>query len=399
MKTNYPHLCIEINEKKIIFLVVKYNEELQFTALESKIINSVGFSNGKIFDINILSKTIKDTLDVIEETVGYTFKYVTVVTDQNNINCINVSGYKKLNGSQILAQDVSYILNDIKKIITDKETKYSLIHLFNSAYTLDGENIESMPIGLHGEFYNHHLTCFLTLKNDIRNLKKVLNNCHLNIRKIVLRPFALNMKRLKKNYLNKAECFVHLGKKKSDISIFKNSSFIYHEKFNFGTDIIIKDISKVCSLKFNEAENILKKIDLNNINIEKEYLEKVYFTDSSFRKISLKHIESIIIARVEEIIELIYKKNVNLSLIIKDEHRMCISLEENHILNNIKKLIRKILEHSVELHFYEDSEKDLIIPCLSAAELTGRGWKTEAIPIIQTKKSLITRIFSSLFQH
>ena len=146
MKTNYPHLCIEINEKKIIFLVVKYNEELEFTALESKIINSAGFSNGKIFDINILSKTIKDTLDVIEETVGYTFKYVTVVTDQNNINCINVSGYKKLNGSQILAQDITYILNDIKKIITDKETKYSLIHLFNSAYTLDGE-------GLHSQLY------------------------------------------------------------------------------------------------------------------------------------------------------------------------------------------------------------------------------------------------------
>ena len=72
---------------------------------------------------------------------------------------------------------------------------------------------------------------------------------------------------------------------------------------------------------------------------------------------------------------------------------------ENHILNNIKKLIRKILEHSVELDFYEGGEKDPTIPCLSAAELTGRGWKTEAIPIVQTKKSLITRIFSSLFQH
>ena len=397
MKIDCPHLCIEINEKKIIFLVVKYSEELEFTVIETKIINSEGFSNGKIFDINVLSTTIKNTLDVIEEAVGYTFRHATVVIDQNNINCINISGYKKISGSQILEQDISYILNDIKKIITDQESKYSLIHLFNSAYTLDGENVENMPIGLHGEFYNHHLTCFLTSKNDIRNLKKVLNNCHINIKKIVLRPFAFNMKRLNKKHYNKAECFVHVGKKSSDISIFKNSSFIYHEKFKFGTDMIVKDISKVCSLKFNEVENIFKKIDLNYKNIEKEYLEKIYFTETSFRKISLKHIESVIEARVEEIIELIYKKNINLKLIIKNEHKISISFDENHILNNIKKLISKIVEKTDELNFYECSEKDFIIPCLSAAELTGRGWKTEAIPIVQTKKSLITRIFSSLF--
>ena len=33
----------------------------------------------------------------------------------------------------------------------------------------------------------------------------------------------------------------------------------------------------------------------------------------------------------------------------------------------------------------------------SAVHLTLYGWKTEAIPLIQTKKSLITKIFKTLF--
>ena len=42
-----------------------------------------------------------------------------------------------------------------------------------------------------------------------------------------------------------------------------------------------------------------------------------------------------------------------------------------------------------------DLEIDLLI--MSAANLSIYGWKKEAIPVVQTKNSLITRIFKSLF--
>ena len=130
MKIEYPNLFIEINEEQIIFLVVKYNDDLEFTVLDTTIINSGGILNGKIIDINVLSKLIKDTLYTIEKKIDHIFNSASVVIDHNNINCINISGYKKISGSQVSKQDISYILNDIKKTIMDKEPNYSLIHLF-----------------------------------------------------------------------------------------------------------------------------------------------------------------------------------------------------------------------------------------------------------------------------
>ena len=397
MKFDYPNLFIEINEEKIIFLVVKYNEDLEFTVLDTTIINSGGILNGKIIDINVLSKLIKDTLYTIEKKIDHIFNSASVVIDHNNINCINISGYKKISGSQVSKQDISYILNDIKKTIMDKEPNYSLIHLFNSAYTLDGENIENMPIGLYGDFYNHHLTCFLILKNDIKNLKQVLNNSHINIEKVILKPFAQNINKLKKEHSNKPQFFININEKKSDISIFNNLSFIYHEKFNFGTDIIIQDISKVCSLKIKEVENIISKINLGNLNNNQDYLTEEYFIESTFRKISLKHLEDIISARLEEMINIIYKKNINLAFLKKKNHSINFSVKEIKFFENIQQFIQKSLSQSLELNFSDDNEYEPATPCLSAAELLGKGWEKEAIPIIQTKKSLITRIFTSLF--
>ena len=55
MKFDYPNLFIEINEEKIIFLVVKYNEDLEFTVLETTIINSDGILNGKIIELPDIS--------------------------------------------------------------------------------------------------------------------------------------------------------------------------------------------------------------------------------------------------------------------------------------------------------------------------------------------------------
>jgi cell division protein FtsA len=397
MKFDYPNLFLEINEEQIIFLVVKYNEDLEFTVLDTTIINSGGILNGKIIDINVLSKLIKDTLYTIEKKIDHIFNSASVVIDHNNINCINISGYKKISGSQVLEQDISYILNDIKKTIMDKEPNYSLIHLFNSAYTLDGENVENMPIGLYGDFYNHHLTCFLILKNDIKNLKQVLNNSHINIEKVILKPFAQNINKLKKEHSSKPQFFINLNIKKSDISIFNNLSFIYHEKFNFGTDIIIQDVSKVCSLKIKEVENIISKINLSNLNNNQEYLTEEYFIESTFRKISLKHIEDIISARLEEMVNIIYKKNINLTFLKKKNHSIDFSVKEIKFFGNIHQLIQKSLSQSLELNFSNENEYEPITPCLAAAELLGKGWEKEAIPIIQTKKSLITRIFTSLF--
>ena len=299
MKFHEPYLIVDLNDNNIILFIVSFNEKKEFEVIKKIILNSQGIINGRIIDIESVSQLIKKEVNKIEEDINYFFSDVTIIINPNQINCLNVSGYKKLNGSKVSNQDITFILNDIKKIILDSEVNYSLVHLFNSNFSLDSDNLENLPIGLFGEFYNQNMTFFLVNKNILKNIKSVFNNCGLNIEKIILKSFADGVNLSSKNNSDKNFTILTLEKDKINISLFKNRSFIFTENFNFGLNLIFKDISKLCSLKIEEVYSFMKEVELRNIlenNIE-SYLDAKYFSISPYRKIKYKLILDIMAAR------------------------------------------------------------------------------------------------------
>ena len=76
-----------------------------------------------------------------------------------------------MNGSQILKENITYILSTLKSLIEETELNKKILHIFNSKFFLDNNNIENLPIGLFGDFYSHELSFSLINKNDYKNLK------------------------------------------------------------------------------------------------------------------------------------------------------------------------------------------------------------------------------------
>tara|TARA_A100000164_G_C21904193_1_gene772099 strand:- start:809 stop:2008 length:1200 start_codon:yes stop_codon:yes gene_type:complete len=398
MEINQPYLFVEINDKNFNFLVVKYDENFDFKIIYSETIKSEGISNGKVVDALIISKIIKENLNLIENKINFTFKSATIISDQNTYKCINVSGYKNLSGSQITDDDISFILNDIKKIISDNQPNKTLIHLFNSKFVLDKNNIEKIPIGLYGEFYNQHLTFFLLPKNDLKNLKLIFNNCHINIERVVYKNFAEGINLINKNSISKSVGIININKKRSKISIFKNLSFVYSEDYSFGSDIIMSDVEKVCSLNIDIVKNIFKNMSFENLNEkENDYLDENFFQGDKFRKISLSHLNEVISARIEEIINLIFMKNINLKYLKNENIDVYLFFEDVNMFKNLKKSFAKKFSENQRVFIENLNQDENLGACIGSAELMGKGWEREAIPIIQTKKSIISRIFNTIF--
>ena len=69
--------------------------------------------------------------------------------------------------------------------------KKSIIHIFNSKFSLDNNNTANIPIGLYGDFYSHELSFTLINTNDYKNLKNIFDRCKLKIRKILVKNFIL----------------------------------------------------------------------------------------------------------------------------------------------------------------------------------------------------------------
>ena len=398
MKLNEPNIIIELSDTKIILFVVSFDEKKNFKVLKKIFLESLGIQNGRVFDIEALSKLLKKNINNIEDDINYFFSTVIVLINPTEINCLNISGYKKLNGSQVSSEDITYILNDIKKIILESENNYSLVHLFNSNFSLDSDNLENLPIGLFGEFYNQNMTFFLANKNAIKNIQSVFNNCGLSINKIILKPFAEGVNLLSTNHLDKDFTILRLEKNRINISLFKNKSFVFTEDFNFGFNLVIKDISKLCSLKIEEVENLMKNIDLKNLieNHNHPNLEKKYFYISPYRQIRYQLILDIMMARLEELFEICYKKNTNIQN-LRNNDKIYIYVEGSDYYKSIRYILETGQFTTSECIFNNSIEQNLVSSVTGACELIGKGWEKEAIPISDKKKSFISGFFSKLF--
>ena len=161
--------------------------------------------------------------------------------------------------------------------------------------------------------------------------------------------------------------------------------------------MIIQDISKITALEKDVVKKIINNIKLTT-NIPKDALiEKNFFHNKNYIKIKKKLLLEIAEARIQELIEIVVTKNVNLTsfhkknnlffLKINDEsHFQCFKDTYEFILSKNNNLIVKFIENTSTEDFFNSVNK-----------LVNFGWKKEAIPITQRKKSIIAKFFEVFF--
>jgi cell division protein FtsA len=397
MKNSKLNLFLEINTFNYIFFVGKSDENNDLEIIFKLELPLIGIENNKISDSEKILNLIKENLFLIEQKFNHTFKEIIIILENLNPTFVNLSGFKKLNGSQILRENITYILSTLKSRIEEIESNKKILHIFNSKFSLDNNNIENLPIGLFGDFYSHELSFSLINKNDYKNLKNILNKCNLKIERILIKSFVQGVNICERK--DKDTFFsVEINEKKSKILLFEKSSFKSEQYFDFGTDIILKDISKITSLKIETVKSILKDIDLKKAISEDELVASRLFEKDNYRKIKKKLIYDIAFARIKEICEIIIFQNINFKY--SNKIPINIYLNKTNTLKNLK-CLEEIFDlvlstndtHNVISLDQIPSEKVLI----SAYKLAHFGWKKEAIPFSKTKKSIIARFFDMIF--
>ena len=285
MEINSPKLFIEINNLEYIFVVGDDDEQKNFKLIYKCIVPINGFENYKIIDFDLVFNTIKKNIYIIEQKLNFTFKDVILIINNFNCSFVNLSGFKKLNGSQILKENIIYILNSLKSIITETEKKKTILHIFNSKYNLDIKKINNLPIGLFGDFYSHELSFCLINDNDYNNLNNIFSKCNLKIKKILLKSFVEGSYTSNENYSLDTFFQIKISENNSQIFYFENDALKFEQNFNFGSDLIVNDIAKITSLKISIVKKILNNIKLNKEFSKDEFIEKSFFQNKNYIKI------------------------------------------------------------------------------------------------------------------
>ena len=394
-KLKKKNLYLEISDESFLVAIGEHDDELKFKILEHELYSPSGFKDGKIINLATTVENLRKAIKKVESKSNLFFSEINVIINQTDVDCINISGFKKLNGNQILSDDISYILNDIKSKILESEKDKTIIHIFNTRYLLDNKQIKNLPIGLYGNFYSHQLTFFLIKNNELKNLKTLFNKCNLDINKIILKNFSDGIK-LINSYKNDTFIKIKISKDESNLSFFFESALCFSQKFNFGSDMILKDISKVCSLEISTVRKIVSESSFE-ISDKNLYVDRKYFDKNSFRKISLNHIIEISSARIEEITNIIFNKNKNLCDFKNSELALYFDLEDKNILYKFHNIFENSLK-KCKLNILEAKEEDALESIKIFGQLLSKGWAKEAIPVVNKKSSFISRIFSGLFE-
>ena len=394
---NLPKLFISIGDLEISLIVGHNNDENSFELLEKLILPIESVSENRIADLDKITNVIKKNIFIIEQKVNHTFKEIIIILNNFDISYLNLCGFKKLNGTQISKENITYILNLLKSCVDEFEENKKILHIFNTEYCLDKKKLDNLPIGLFGNFYSHELSFNLINKNDYKNLENIFKNCNLKIKKILLESFVKGSLVNENNPKIDTFFYIQIEEKNSKIFYVENNAIKFEQKFNFGTEIIVNDICKITSLGSTSVKNII----LDNKNIykisDKELLDEKYFNNQQYRKIKKSLITKIAEARIEELSEKFYSKNINFKKHLEANRVIFLEVNDQNNLNCFYHVYEKnfAFNNKYELKITKKPVVEEIIQ--KADNIVQFGWKKEAIPVAKAKKTLITRIFQEIF--
>ena len=248
MSVREPILFIEINNSEFKFIVGDFNENKNLELVHTIEIPLQGINDKKISDLKLVSDIIKENVYLIEQKLNFVFKEVIFVTDCFETFAISFTGFKKLNGSQLSKDNITYILNLLKSKISEVENQKKIIHIFNSKYVLDKKEINNLPIGLFGNLYSQEISFILIDNNDYKNLNNVFENCNLRIKKIISKKFLDGVNIINKNLNLETFLKIQINENDTELIYFENSALKLIQNFKFGSNLILNDISKVTGL-------------------------------------------------------------------------------------------------------------------------------------------------------
>ena len=390
-------LFLEINNLNYIFFVGKNDEENNFQIIFKQEVPLAGIEDDKISSLEKVFSTIKQNLYLIEQKLEHTFNEIVLILDNFNLTFLNLTGYKKLNGSQVLRENIIYILNTLKSCVVETEKKKNILHIFNSKFYLDKKKIENLPVGLFGDFYSHELSFVLINKNDYSNLENVLDKCGLQIKKILVKSFISGALTSNNNKNLDTFFYLKINENNSKLFYYENNCIKSEQNFKFGADIVIKDISKITYLNFDTIKMILKQMEFKENIKEDELIDKFFFRKIDYRKIKKKLIYDIALARIEEMIKIILFKNINYVNYNKISKNIFFEIDDRINSNFLEKTFKMEIsnKNSFKVNLIKNTSYDRMLQ--TAYEIVHFGWKKEAIPIIHPKISLTKRFFEAIF--
>ena len=383
---------------KKFFNIIDYgSSKIRFACFDNN--QNITFSNSiEVYTNNNFQNQFEAVNEIIkkaEKKFSYHVEDIILILDSVEIFIIDISLTKNIGRSSKINKLYESLILEINQITQSYYGEYYLSQIIMDRCIIDNEQVfEEFPKDktiIKNIKVDFKLICFP--KKFIKKIRDGFIKNNLNITNIFCSSYAKSQSYVKKLSKNKI-FFLDIGLRRSSIILFENKKFKFIETIPIGGIHITQDISKI--LKISEVDSEKLKKSFNKTDTEFSYKnntseDRLITQEIINKNISLDLLKKVILYRVQEIIDLTFKKSKVSShkTIIEDAELFLIGEGSKLFNNNSFYLNDRFAFKSI--NFYSDTDVQI---CKCGLENKISNYE---LPKIVNKKQGIFEKFFNFF--
>ena len=310
------------------------------------------------------SKLINFLIKDAEKKISNHINDIILLHDDAKIFSIDLSVKKIFDQKSLLDENLSSIFLEARRLIENNYSNKKIIHLIKKKIIIDGKEYQQKF--KKDLYFKEILIDIKFICIPINSYNKIINNFKesgLIISNFFFSSYVKSFFYIKSFVENQSVAFLDIGRERSSLNYFANNQLNYIKNIPIGSNHITKDISNVLKIDLTEAEKI--KTAFNESEFEFSYDKNIEDEKNNLVKkiigknISIDLLKKVVLARIEEIIELVFNDSTILDSLNKSENSILV------LTGNGSKLFNKNFFHLddkynfKEINFYQESDLEI----------------------------------------
>jgi len=273
------------------------------------------FSNAKEVnekdDYSEHSNTINLLIRDAENKISTHLKNVIVLYDNSEIYSIDISLKKEFDQFVFVKDIYNSLILEANQLVSNNYINEKIIHLVVTKNIINDKKYENFDNELKTNSIIIEIKFLCLNKNKYNKVVEIFKNNNLQILNFYCSSYVKSFTYINSFRKNNYVTFLDIGWERSTMISYKKKKLICFNSIPIGGNHITKDISKVLKLETEDSEKIKKTFNKSEIEFSfnqfSEDENKNLIQQILGKNISVDLLKKVVLARIEEIIALVFE--------------------------------------------------------------------------------------------
>ena len=374
-KKNFINI-LDFGASKIRFAV--FNNELKQQYSDTK---SVKYNTDYSNHLEEISLIVKKA----EKNIAMHIQDMVLSLDQENLFTLDLSFRKNFDKELKINKIYETLILELQQILSSHYNKLEIIHIIFSRCIIDDKIYIELPKDnmTNNIVVDFKVICFP--KKIINNIKEILNKINVKVLNFFCTSYLKSSSYIRKLNLENAS-FLEIGYKRTNLICYEKKRLKFIQSIPIGGMHITKDIADIFKINQDEAEKV--KRSFNKSETEFSYMDNheendLIINEISKKKISINLLKKVILYRIQEIIDISFKRSNIKKYSIELKNSDLFFIGDGSILLNKNAFYLSDKFGFKDLNFYDEKDNQIcnsiLVHYINNYELPKRNSKKQGL--------------------